>query len=496
MSFLEAVKTYPKACMWSMIVSVVIIMDGYDTALLGSLFAFPAFQERFGYKVAGSDSYQVAAKWQTALGLASPLGNIIGIFINASVTERFGHKKSVLGTLVVLTGFLFVPFFSTSVEMLFVGELLCGLAWGVFTTLSPAYASEVTPVVLRGYLETWVVLCWGIGQFISYGVLDSLDGNTGQWAWRIPLAVQWIWPVLTIPFIIFAPESPWWLVRRGRLQEAEQSVRRLTSSRHADRVKQSVALMVETTNLERAMTEGASWWDCFRGTNLWRTEIGCITWMSQVFSGFAISGYAAYFYEQAGLPSADAYKMTVGQGGLHFLCTALSVLATARVGRRPMMLWGFVGMGTAMFIIGFLALGTQNAAMGYAQSAMYLVWFCLYEFTIGPVAYIIVGEISSTRLRSKSIALGRNAYNVASIFSTVVAPYTLNPTEGDWKGKTAFLAAGCCVVCAIWTYFRLPESKDRTYEELDLLFSKNLKAWEFKDASVDDENIELMTKRG
>jgi SP family general alpha glucoside:H+ symporter-like MFS transporter len=126
---------------------------------------------------------------------------------------------------------------------------------------------------------------------------------------------------------------------------------------------------------------------------------------------------------------------------------------------------------------------------------MFLLWYVFYELTLGPLAFIIVAEISSTRLRSKSISLARNAYNVANVFSSTVAPYALNPTEGNWKGKTAFLASGFTIVITLWAYFRLPESQGRTYEELDILFSKNLKAWEFKDAQIDDDAAENITKQ-
>ena len=471
-------------------------MDGYDTALIGSLFGFPAFQKRFGAEVGTTGKYQVSAKWQDALGLASPLGNVVGIFINGILTERFGHKKTLLLSIVWLTGCIFIAFFAPNFSILFVGELLCGLSWGVFTTMAPAYASEVTPVVLRGYLETFVVLCWGIGQFISYGVLDGLVNSGGSltaYAWRIPFAVQWVWPVIIIPLVIFCPESPWWLVRKGRIEEAEKTFKRLSSSTDPNAARDAVALMVETTELERSMTEGANYLDCLRGDNLWRTEIGCVAWSSQVLVGFALSSYAAYFYEQAGLPAKDSYKMTVGQGGLHFACTLVSVFLTGRVGRRKIFIWGCGFMALAMCIIGFISLAPPSVTIGYASSAMYLIWFSVYELTIGPVAFIVVGETSSTRLRSKSIALGRNAYNVFSIISFTVAPYILNPTKGNWKGKSGFLAGALCLLCAIWGFFRLPECKGRTFEELDIMFSRKLKAWEFE-SYVIDHQVDIETK--
>ncbi|KAJ5198713.1 uncharacterized protein N7498_007830 [Penicillium cinerascens] len=368
----------------------------------------------------------------------------------------------------------FHPFFAKNIQVLFVGGLLCGLAWGVFTTLAPAYASEVAPVVLRSYLETYVVLCWGIGQFVA--------------------TVQWVWPVIIVPALIVAPGSPWWLVCKGRIIEAEKSIKRL-SSQGPDHAKMSISLIIETTKLEMAMTEGAPFIDCVRGTNAWCTEIGCIVWTSQVLSSFAITSYATYFYEQAGLATSDAYKMSVGQSGLHFLCTLLSVLITGNFGSRPVLFCGYIGMGTSTLILGIMACVHQTSVLGYGESAMYLLWYVFYELTLGPLAFIIVGEISSTRLRSKSISLARNAYNVANVFSSSVVPYTLNPTEGKWKGKTTFLAAGFTVILTIWAYFRLPESQGRTYEELDILFSKNLKAWEFMNAQIDDDAAEHITKK-
>jgi SP family general alpha glucoside:H+ symporter-like MFS transporter len=348
LTWLKAVKMYPKACFWSAVVSLFVIMDGYDTALISSLFGFPAFQRRFGAEVGHTGKYQVSAKWQVALGLASPLGNVVGIFTNGVMTERFGHKKTLLASIAWLTGCIFIAFFAPNVQVLFVGELLCGLAWGVFTTMAPAYASEVAPLVLRGYLETFVVLCWGIGQLISYGVLDGLiesgkSVSLGNYAWRIPFAVQWVWPVIIVPLAIFCPESPWWFVRRGRISDAEKSFKRLSSSTDPNAARDAIALMVETTELERSMTEGAAYWDCLRGDNRWRTEIGCVAWASQVLVGFALSSYATYFYEQVGLPAKDAYKVTVGQGGLHFACSIASVFLTGHVGRRRIFI---VGCGT------------------------------------------------------------------------------------------------------------------------------------------------------
>lgn len=485
MTVWDALKRYRKACLWSMAFSLTIIMDGYDTAILGSLQAFPAFQYKFGHQVGDTADYQLSPRWQAAIGLSNPLGNLIGVYINAFLTERIGHKKTLLGTLVYLCAAICITFFAQSVQMFFAGSLLSGFAWGVFTTMAPAYASEVCPVVLRSYLETWVVICWGLGQFVSFGLLKAYSSEKRDyWAWRIPIGVQWAWPVMIIPIIAFAPDSPWWLVRKGRVDAAERSVLRISTATRQE-AKQAVALMTHTNELEKAECEGTGLLDCFKGNNLWRTEIACAAWTIQQLSGFVVSGYGTYFFQQAGLKTEDSFSMSVGQAGIHLVCNLVALPVHGRFGRRPLFLIGIVLMACTWFIIGFVALAPASSAQGYAESAIYMLWYVVYQITIGPGSYIIVGETSTTRLRSHTISIARNCYNITSILNTVVGPYILNPTAGNWKGKCGFLTGGLLVLSFVWAFFRLPEMIGRTYEELDILFAMNLSARQFKKQPLD-----------
>lgn len=487
-TFLEAVKRYPKAAAWSGVVSLCIIMDGYDTALMGGLFGFPAFQKKYGQEIGDTGKYTLDAQWQMALGMGATVGNVIGITLNGYLADRFGHKKVLHAGLFVLTGLIFIQVFAPSVEVLLVAQIFCGIPWGMFTTMAPAFASEVAPVVLRSYLETWVVICWGIGQFFSYAVLFSLNGWTSRWAYRIPFAVQWVWPVIIVPLAAFCPESPWWLVRKGKYDAAERSVMRLTSAKtkeiRRERAKKAVALMIETNELEKDISKDTSYLACFKGTDLRRTEIAAATWGIQILTGFVIQGYATYFFQQAGLNASDSFKMTLGQGGIHLVCNMLSAALTGNYGRRKLFLCGCVVLTMLMIVIGGLAFAHQSSAMGFATSAVYLVWFAVWCLTIGPLPYVINGEVSSTRLRSKTIAIARGTYLVLNIVNSVVSPYILNPLKGNWRGKTGLLTAGLTVISFTWAYLRLPETGGRTYEELDILFNEKLPARKFSKAVV------------
>lgn len=165
-----------------------------------------------------------------------------------------------------------------------------GLTWGIFATTGPAYASEVMPLQLRGYLTMYVNLCWAMGQFIAAGVLKGLVNNPTQWAYRIPFAIQWVWPVPLMVIIYFAPESPWYYTRNDRLEEAKRSLKRLSDYTEAE-VNGTLAMLVHTVKIENQTTAGTSYFDCFKGSDLRRTEIAMMAFCGQILAGssFAVS---------------------------------------------------------------------------------------------------------------------------------------------------------------------------------------------------------------
>ena len=120
----QALKYYPWAVFWSLGVSMSIIMEGYDTILIGSLYAYPSYAKAFGKPVDGN--YQIPAKWQSAMGSGPQVGSIIGAFANGIMIQRFGYRPSFLLGLVLMIAFIFVSFFGISVELQAVGQILCG----------------------------------------------------------------------------------------------------------------------------------------------------------------------------------------------------------------------------------------------------------------------------------------------------------------------------------------------------------------------------------
>ncbi|KAG9242028.1 general substrate transporter [Calycina marina] len=496
MSLMQGIRLYPKAVFWSMLISTCIVMEGYDICLLSNFYGFPQFNEKYGNLVPGSDpaEYQVSAPWQSGLSNGANVGEIIGLFINGWVSERFGYRYTVMTCLVCIIGFTAIFFTAQNVVSLLVAEILCGIPWGIFQTLTVTYASEVCPVALRGYLTTYVNFCWGLGQVIGIGVIKSMLPRTDQWAYRIPYALQWMWPIPLLIGIFLAPESPWWLVRKGRTEEAKKSLLRLTSlDKETDfDAHETIAMMIHTTALEQEITSGASYLDCFRGSDRRRTEIVCMTWAIQNLSGNSFSGYSAYFLQRAGLDPSTSYDFALGQYGINMAGVfGAWWLMSLGIGRRSLYLYGLCGLCIMLFLLGFLGLVPNKTESSLATGSIMLCWAMVYQLSVGTVCYSLVAEMSTRRLQIKTVVLARNAYNIVGILCSVLTPYMLNPTAWDWGNYAGFFWGTSCFMCIIYVYFRLPEPSGRSFAELDLLFERGISARKFVKTEVDVFEVEV-----
>jgi MFS transporter, SP family, general alpha glucoside:H+ symporter len=125
LSIRQALRKYPYAVLWSLCVSMSIIMEGYDTILIGSLYAYPTYAKQFG-KPDSTGAYQIPARWQSAMGSGPQAGAIIGALANGFIIQRFGYRPAFLLGLVLMTAFVFVSFFGMSVQLQAVGQILCG----------------------------------------------------------------------------------------------------------------------------------------------------------------------------------------------------------------------------------------------------------------------------------------------------------------------------------------------------------------------------------
>ena len=154
-------------------------------------------------------------------------------------------------------------------------------------------------------------------------------------------------------------------------------------------------------------------------------------------------------------------------------------------------------MTLLLFIIGFLDLGRSHSGAIWAQATLMDIWTFIYQMTVGPICFVIISEISATRLRGKTIAITTAVQAAASVIFTVAMPYMLNSDQANWRGKAGFLFGAVSLICFIWCWYRIPESRGRTFEELDILFEKKVPARHFAnyDLLQSSEDAHLVSEK-
>lgn len=337
-------------------------------------------------------------------------------------------------------------------------------------------------------------MCFIIGQFISAGVIKGLSTREDQWGYRIPFCLQWAWPIFLGPLIYLSPESPWFYVRQGRVKDAEASLNRLRSKKNAgSRVdsRKKLAAIIYTNNLERNLTIGTSYWDCFKGTELRRTEIACFCFSGQILSGINFAYNSSYFFSQIGLGTKTTYSLNLGGTGLALIGTFMNwFFLMPYFGRRTIYIWGMAAMFTVLIVIGILNPWTERYSVGMTQASLTLLWTFFFQLSAGQLGWALPAEMGSSRLRQKTICVAREASNLIGIVAGILQQYFMNPQAWNIKGYTGFFWGGTCLGMLVWCYFRLPETKGRTFDELDVLFAKKVPARKFASTVVDsfDEN--------
>ncbi|CAK7242661.1 MAG: hypothetical protein STHCBS139747_004157 [Sporothrix thermara] len=487
LTFRQGLRLHAKAIAWSAYVSIGVIMLAFDPQLLGNLYAIQQFADDFGNLVDGE--LVISAAWQTGLSMGNPVGQVVGALFAAYPMEWYGRKLTFAACVILTGGLVFIQFFARSLQVLLVGELLGGIVLGMYVVIAPAYASEVCPTSLRGHMTSFVNLCFVIGQLIGNGVTNGTSSLNNHWAYSLPFAIQWVWIAILLPGLAFIPESPWWLVRRGDLEGARKSLARLSSSR-VD-VDETLQFIAHTDRLEVELELGSTYMDCFKKENRRQTEVSTGVYCTQVLSGIYLINYGTYFFEQAGLAEADAFNMAVGFLAVGFVGTLISWYLMVHVGRRTIYVYGLAVLAVLQLVIGILDCvpGRPSGAI-WAESVIMIIWNGIYDLTIGPICFVLLSECSATRVRSKTIAFATMAQGVLGVGMTVAIPYMINPGEANMQGKLGFFYGGLASLCLVWAYLRVPETKGRSYEELDILFARNVPARQFKTYVIEAPNSE------
>ncbi len=386
---------------------------GYDTIANGATISMPGFMLFFGARTE-SGSLFIPSIWASLWTAMSNLLQAIGGFLIGFATDRLGRKWPCVGACVISIIGVGVQYGAQTRAILLVGKMINGFAVGCILATSTAWASEISPLRLRGPIQSAIVLFEFFMQAIGLVIVRVFVPNLGPSSFKTVFAIQWIAPALTAILFCFMPESPPWLVLRGRIDDARTSLARLHgSSNQIDARLAHLALGVHLEEEEARRNGAGSYVDLFRDSNLKRSLT--VIWM---FLGFGLTGacllaQSIYFLIIAGLRPIHAYDVSIGGFGLAVVCIIFSWMYMEKAGRRSIFLIGAAGNCIAMFVIGGLYYSDRNAALWAVAIIMFvhsLLYICLPDlYTLNLMSMLLMMSILSFGL-SFILRLNRSVY--------------------------------------------------------------------------------------
>ena len=400
------------------------------------------------------EGYFELDEWQLGFAAANvSYGAVLGTLIAGPAINWAGRKKVLILCAILYTASALMSALATDLAFFNFSRILGGLAIGASIITAPVYVAEIAPPEYRGRLvglnQFAIVLGISIAYFSNYFLL-----NVGADNWRWMLGVEALPAALYFFLLLPVPESPRWLMMRGREREARALVERLTSRAQADAELEEVRISLRTA--------GGGYRDLFRGRMAPVMAIAILLGLCQQMSGVnAVFSYAPMIFQKAGAGTSAAFISAAVVGLVNLLSTVLAIWFMDRFGRRPLLMAGALGMTAAHIVLaGAAAAGHFE---GYIVLAAIMLFIASFAFSVGPGYWILISEILPNRIRGIAISVIQGITSLASIFVVQLFPWELK----------VFGIAGTFGIYALVTAFTLvlvqrfvPETKGKSLERI------------------------------
>ncbi|KAI1608308.1 general substrate transporter [Exophiala viscosa] len=455
---------------------------GLDLGAIAGFQAMPGFLQIFGFPSKASVSgYGINPTVQQLISSLMLIGAFVACLLIGPVGKLVSRKWLLFIGCCINHLAVILMMLATDLATLYAGRTIMGLSVGILDVLPQLYIHECAPAVQRGSLLGAFNVLVSVGLLIGSIVDNYTSTMMNKESYRIPLGLFFIFPVIISVLLPFMPETPRWLVEHNKVEKARKALVRLrnkaTSPQLIEAELQEIVTAFET---EKSLTQGSALLDCFRKTNLRRTLLAlglmtCLTGSGGVF----ILSYGTYFFQVAG--QTNAFAEVVGMTAAGLAATLFSMWLITRIGRRTILMFGFATQAACMLIVATVdQFAGTNAAGGRALVAFTIIYLFFYNMCIAPYLYLCAGEIPTQRLRGYTLGM---AIAVAFLWNWVASyttPYFLNPLELNWGGKYGYIWFGSNIIILFFIFFALPETKDRTLEEIDEMFEEKVPARKFK----------------
>ncbi|XP_023659494.1 solute carrier family 2, facilitated glucose transporter member 3-like isoform X2 [Paramormyrops kingsleyae] len=403
--------------------------------------------------------------WSLSVAIFS-VGGMAGSFSVGVMANTFGRRNSMLiiNVLALIGAVLMgLSTLCASFEMVIAGRLVIGLFCGLCTGLTPMYVGEVAPTALRGAFGTLHQLGVVVGILIAqiFG-LEALLGS--EMLWPVLLSLTAIPALIQTLLLPFCPESPrFLLINRNQEELARKALVRL---RGCEDVSEDMQEMKEES-MKMAMEKKVTIPELFRSP-LYRQPIviAIMLQLSQQLSGInAVFYYSTGIFESAGV--TKPIYATIGAGVVNTVFTVVSLFLVERAGRRTLHLLGLAGMAVSALLLTIALLLKDIASLSYLSIVAVFAFVAMFEMGPGPIPWFIVAELFSQGPRPAAMAVA-GCSNWTSNFLVGIS----FPKLVEWCGPYVFIIFMIfLIIFFVFTFFRVPETKGRTFEDIARGFS-------------------------
>lgn len=454
----------------AVVVALSAFLFGYNTAALNGPL-------RQGKENTGAISFDLdPAKSEIATSITL-VGAMIGAAVVSFPSEAFGRRFVLIVNNVPYLGGAIACALAPNYSVLVIGRFIVGIGVGVGSVLVPQLLAEMSPDDLRGSITILNQLLVTIGIFIAqfvYFFFQHVDNG-----WRYALGSAVIPSALQLLLMFLLPESPQWLVRKGRMEQAEKWLRSLRP--HGYDVASELAELDRQQLLETELAS-ASWEDLFKERKI--VFIGFMSMFFQILTGInAVMYYSTTIFGFAGLPDGKDTLATLGVTALNTLVTLASVFLVERLGRKPLLLGGMSVMLSGLTLCAAILYFQSGSSSTSGEVAIIgvLLFVAGFAISLGSVVWPLLGEIFPNRVRSKgmSFCLAVNwIFNLSLSFSVLSIIDALG--AGDQRKGAAllfFIFAFVTISGIFFFFFMVPETKGKTLQEIQaILHNQSLPA--------------------
>ncbi|KAK0707881.1 general substrate transporter [Lasiosphaeris hirsuta] len=466
------------------------VLFGYDTGTISGILAMDYWRNLFSTGYRDSKGHlDVSPAQSSAIVSILSAGTFFGALASPLLGDHMGRRWGLIVSCWIFNFGVILQTAATGLNLFLAGRFFAGFGVGLISALIPLYQSETAPKWIRGAIVGAYQFAITIGLLLAAALDNATHERQDTGSYRIPIAIQFAWSVILIVGMLLLPETPRFLIKKSKTAAAAVSLGRLRRLPH-DHPAVLEELDEIQANHKFEMSLGtASYLDCFRGAMRKRQLTGMGLQALQQLTGINfIFYYGTQYFLNSGI--RNAFVITMITSSINVVSTIPGLYACDKWGRRPLLLWGAVGMCASQFIVAVLGTTTTGQDGGGnilvfnlpAQKAS-IAFVCLYIFffasTWGPLAWVVTGEIFPLKHRARGLSLTTATNWLLNWAIAYATPYLVNwgPGYANLQSNIFFIWFAACFVCIAFVYFMIYETKGLSLEEVDELYNEVGKAW-------------------